>query len=1006
MDSNLLQSDQLITPADFPELTDAHSRDSFLLESAKFKFQPHLQQPLSSLGDIAGLQGQQGPNRLELPGPEFSSPNYTSLGQFVNGEPHPFDAPLGKSSGFPAPLAYVSNNEATAQPKGYTNTENIITPHRAPFDVAFDAEIGKIRVSWRNHDTLSIQTQSGIAESQDNLEGVSSDEMLRMYSTMWKPPTPTKMNWANGERSLDLESYSPVPRRNINPKTTVPVADTGKDWLNDSNSRNRKALDLPEIQGAAAEYYAVLPSNINFQTTPPPTRASTSTFPIDTSRVPPVYNLSNQRTATTFPVDTSPVRPVYSLSSLSAITSARKGNRGKIRKVARALTAFGNRLATRAPDQFGDSSSRSLELEVDYPEIGGEELRVGALPQIAEQHKQYQDADRTVTPVPCRHRESRTATFAGSGVSGIDVLASSIGDGPQQRHPMVEATPPVHHKLSSTASMFSNTQFFNFDLGQDADLQAPPRSLPPCSVDEIRGVDLTVEKETVLAKMDESIAGEAGSAFEMNVSGTNGKEPSFKPLHRNGSSTRKRTKMEDFLSDSRIGAWGNQQLDLQQFQTAKGPVRDGPNPPRRSSFKPLLRKDSSSKSSISSVHHIGVLRGGKHAADENMAGLDELSRTHNLQSELSNEKALSSDASRLTSHTPAQSTDAESSKLLTYEQAHEIYKEYNIGGAVTLNKVVLDSLPPPTARRVHTPPSPTQSAKATYPPLPPGNPASNHPPPQQLRRSISLMSIDLDLPRIVGPVPPPSPPPPMSISNQAVPSDDLEIHELFTPEQDSWRKEVAAVASSKAEITRVAKEIDLSTPSPGWVEPSSDYDPTIEATLTPEERKWMKGTPARREMEQEMRGPGRLEVAESLLEDDIRSVEEGSLVVPPPQPRSHTAYGMNDSFDSIRYYPVLPCNIKGKRKGFPAMEERRHCEPFNTRNKMGERKANRKKAREAQKTQYCGPGGPCIWVLCLPCVAVEVVKLGGEVVGMYGREGVEMVRGWIRGLKKGKKEGG
>jgi hypothetical protein len=247
-------------------------------------------------------------------------------------------------SGFPALLAYVSNNpEATAQPNGYAQAEVIVTPLPA----VFDPKIMDIMESRKNRDILSTHTQHSIAESQDNPEGVSSNEMLRMYSTMRQPPNPAKMNWANGERSLDLESYSPVPRRNINPKTIAPVADAGKDWFNGSNFSNRKALGLPEITDAAAEYYAVSPSNINAQTRAPLTSASASTFPIDPSQVPPVYNLSN----------------------LSPITSVSKSNKGKMRKVARALTAFGNRLTTRAPDQFDDPSSRSLKLAVDHPPI-------------------------------------------------------------------------------------------------------------------------------------------------------------------------------------------------------------------------------------------------------------------------------------------------------------------------------------------------------------------------------------------------------------------------------------------------------------------------------------------------------------------------------------------------------------------------------------------------------------------------------------------------------------
>jgi hypothetical protein len=44
-----------------------------------------------------------------------------------------------------------------------------------------------------------------------------------------------------------------------------------------------------------------------------------TTFPIDTSQVPPVYNTYNQPPATTVPIDTSQVPPVYNVSNISPI---------------------------------------------------------------------------------------------------------------------------------------------------------------------------------------------------------------------------------------------------------------------------------------------------------------------------------------------------------------------------------------------------------------------------------------------------------------------------------------------------------------------------------------------------------------------------------------------------------------------------------------------------------------------------------------------------------------
>jgi hypothetical protein len=415
------------------------------LESAKFDFQPQLQQPLSSLEDSTGLQGFQEPNRLELP-----SPNYISLEQ-LNENLHSFEAPSDQLSGLSVPFLYVSDREADAEPNDYVQAEDIVTSLPA----AFDPTRTDIMESRKNRDILSIHTQNNIADSQDNPEGVSSNEMLRLHSPIWmQPRTPTEADvsipelWETGE-TKGSAGYS-----------TLSMTDIQKYWPHGPTSDERKALGLPEIQGAAAGYYAVPPIDFNEQITAPSITASTS--------------------------------------------SARRGNSGKIRKVAGALAAFSNRRSTTPPGHFVGSSSRSLELEVDYPEIAGEELRVGTLPQITEQHKQHQDADRNVTPVPRRYRESRTATFASSGFSGLGVLAGSIGDGPQQRRDTLEVPPPLSRRPSSTRSSGSRPNYLQLQH-------------PPSSADEIRGLGLTVEDEAVLAKLPEPIAREVPSASEKHA---------------------------------------------------------------------------------------------------------------------------------------------------------------------------------------------------------------------------------------------------------------------------------------------------------------------------------------------------------------------------------------------------------------------------------------------------------------------------------------------------------
>jgi hypothetical protein len=182
---------------------------------------------------------------------------------------------------------------------------------------------------------------------------------------------------------------------------------------------------------------------------------------------------------------------------------------------------------------------------------------------------------------------------------------------------------------------------------------------------------------------------------------------------------------------------------------------------------------------------------------------------------------------------------------------------------------------------------------------------------------------------------------PISVSSQEVPSDDLEIQELFTP---NYRFQYAKVSSMMAESETEAEE--------------READEEMKMKIAG--KSW---------------GDRRLPLKEA-----IRSVEEGNYILPDLQPQPQSPHQKDDTFDRSRHDPILPVMVersdsgriysKGKRKGFPlAMEERRDSEPVNAGNKVGERKANRKRAQE-QKTQYCEL---CVWVLCLPCGVVEVV---------------------------------
>jgi hypothetical protein len=645
--------------------------------------------------------------------------------------------------------------EAEAESNGYTQAEDIVTSLPA----AFDPRRTDIMESRKNRDVLSTHTQHNIGESQASLEGVSSNELLRMYSTMRKPLNPAKMNLANGERSPDLESYSPVPRRNINAKSTAPITGVGENWLSDSTFNEGKALDLPEIQGAAAEYYAVPPINFSEQTIAP--------------------------------------------SITTCSSSARKGNSGKIRKVARALAAFGNRLSTAPPDQFDDSSSRSLELAVDYPPIREEELRDHAVPQIREQNNS--DFHWNFTPVLRKHRPSPRSSFTSSAVSRRDVPAVYTED--LWRRDTFEVPSPVHHRSQSTRSR-----------------PAPPESLqlqhPPSPADEIRRLGPTVEETPVLANMDEPIAREAASALEMNASPIEDKESSFPQRLRRGSS-------------SKLGG------DNDDLEITAAPLSDY--------YEDLFPGN--------------LDRGG------------------------------------------------------TFEDPPS-------------------SLP--------------QSIKATTPAPPPMVPAWSLPPLKEAGPSMPLPPNTRAGPSKSDP----TPSIPISVSNQAVPSDDLEIHELFTPQYHFQYAKIASMASSETEEEEEEEE---------------------------EESK----------AHEEIRGPRKLVGdKQSPLEEAIRSVEEGNYVLPDPQRQPQSPHQKDDSFDSTRHYATHLVPASG-----PAWEN----------NYKKETKMAKKKAKN------CGPGGPCIWVLCLPCAAIEVVKWGGKVVGKYGREGVKITKegvkkakGWIRGFGKGK----
>jgi hypothetical protein len=92
---------------------------------------------------------------------------------------------------------------------------------------------------------------------------------------------------------------------------------------------------------------------------------------------------------------------------------------GNRRKVAKTLTAIGNRLGSAAHDWFDDSEFKRGKA-LDFPEIPGEEHRNRALPRIREQYNQRRDEYGNVTPALHAQR-SRGASFTSSIASGLGI---------------------------------------------------------------------------------------------------------------------------------------------------------------------------------------------------------------------------------------------------------------------------------------------------------------------------------------------------------------------------------------------------------------------------------------------------------------------------------------------------------------------------------------------------------------------------------------------------------
>jgi hypothetical protein len=227
------------------------------------------------------------------------------------------------------------------------------------------------------------------------------------------------------------------------------------------------------------------------------------------------------------------------------------------------------------------------------------------------------------------------------------------------------------------------------------------------------------------------------------------------------------------------------------------------------------------------------------------------------------------------------------------------------------------------------------------------------------------------------------------ISN--VNDDEVNPQEIFSPESDFWGAEFARAASEKAELTR-----DIA-----WRADWTEYDPTIEATSTPEEKKMG---------EQERCG---------VFGDAIRTVKGGSYTLHPSE-LLKPELGSEDYDPTVKYHSFeMHRRESGEAERRIKIEkikvEIRELERREVERREGERReaergeAERRSESEASERyggRYYKMSGTEHRSKDVPAIGVgELVEKLGKLAFEGGRKGVEKVRGWILGFGKGANKG-
>jgi RNA recognition motif-containing protein len=247
------------------------------------------------------------------------------------------------------------------------------------------------------------------------------------------------------------------------------------------------------------------------------------------------------------------------------------------------------------------------------------------------------------------------------------------------------------------------------------------------------------------------------------------------------------------------------------------------------------------------------------------------------------------------------------------------------------------------------------------------------------------------------PLPKSCPPPsvPLFVAKQPgisnVNDDEVNPQEIFSPESDFWGAEFARAASEKAELTR-----DIA-----WRADWTEYDPTIEATSTPEEKKMG---------EQERCG---------VFGDAIRTVKGGSYTLHPSE-LLKPELGSEDYDPTVKYHSFeMHRRESGEAERRIKIEkikvEIRELERREVERREGERReaergeAERRSESEASERyggRYYKMSGTEHRSKDVPAIGVgELVEKLGKLAFEGGRKGVEKVRGWILGFGKGANKG-